>query len=74
MEITQEQLNNGYDKPPIGLMPKWFWDELYPTPTEEDIYYRKLAIKNAIDRYNNVGIDIPEQWVIEQQSYLTDND
>ena len=41
-------------KPPLGLMPKTFWEER-----------RILYIIEAIDRYISAGKSIPRDWVDE---------
>lgn len=44
--------------PPIGLKPKWLHDE-----------QRQKEIKQAIERYINVGRKIPQEWLDEYNSY-----
>lgn len=41
-------------KPPVGLIPRWRWNEL-----------RKEAIFEAINRYEEAGKEIPAEWVEE---------
>lgn len=44
----------GVKRPPIGIMPKWVWDE-----------ERKRELVAAICRYSEAGLKIPVQWAIE---------
>lgn len=56
-------------KPPLGLMPKYLWDELCSNnPYKTSIADRKIALKNAIKRYNKSKIDIPNEWLTELNS------
>lgn len=49
----------GKAKPPIGIIPKWMHDEI-----------RRDSIKDAIARYLDAGLKIPEEWVSEYNSYI----
>lgn len=42
------------EPPPIGIMPKWLWDE-----------QRKKDIEAAIIRYACAGMEIPIEWIQE---------
>ena len=41
-------------KPPLGLMPKCIWLE-----------NRRYAIEEAVIRYTDANMDIPEEWLAE---------
>ena len=47
-------MNNMENKPPIGLMPKYIWQEK-----------RYKDICEAIKRYKNVNKKIPKEWIEE---------
>ena len=42
-------------KPPIGLRPKWLFEEMYRTERMHEIY-------KAIDRFKNAEVEIPKEW------------
>ena len=46
-------------KPPAGLRPKWVFDEL-----------RLEEIKNAMIRYMDAGLEIPEEWTQEYEELM----
>lgn len=48
-----------YKKPPLGLKPKHIHDE-----------QRQVEIKQAINRYVEVGKEIPLEWIDEYNSYI----
>ena len=43
-----------YEKQPLGIEPKWIWEEK-----------RMKELGNAIVRYLEVGKKIPIEWVVE---------
>ena len=45
--------------PPIGIMPKWAWDEL-----------RADNLCEAIHRYNQAGHPVPQAWVDELKALM----
>ncbi|MEG0371235.1 MAG: hypothetical protein RR645_02970 [Clostridium sp.] len=47
------------EKPPLGIMPKEFWD-----------LHRRDDLKDAINRHLNVGKEVPIEWVDEYNSLL----
>ncbi len=61
-------------RPPIGIMPRWLWVELYPHPTTMQIIQRKLSLLYAVFRYKEQEISIPTEWQTElikpNKSYL----
>ena len=56
--MAKEQLQ--IEKPPIGIIPKYLWDE-----------QRKDELSKAIYRYINVGRKVPEEWWIEYNRACT---
>lgn len=50
--------HNTAERPPIGLKPRWLHDE-----------QRQIEVKEAINRYINVGMKIPQEWLDEYNSY-----
>jgi hypothetical protein len=53
-----EQDDNGiegqYTRPPLGVMPKYFW-----------LSRRMADVSAAINRYAESGIDVPSHWIEE---------
>lgn len=49
-------------KPPIGIMPEWYWRE-----------QRVLELIRAISRYDIAKQSIPEEWFAELHNHLTFN-
>lgn len=43
-----------YEKPPIGIMPKWLWEE-----------QRLHDLHSAIQRYLDVGMTVNPEWIEE---------
>lgn len=43
-----------HKKPPIGVMPRFIWEE-----------NRLIALKGAIDRFTEVNQPIPIEWIEE---------
>ncbi len=62
-EISDSPLRQTKQKPPIGLVPRWFRNE-----------YRIAEIDAAIERYNEAGFKIPEEWTIEKQELIAWNE
>ena len=54
-------------KPPLGLMPRYLWDESHPNPSPEDVQTRLTQIEEAIERYTDAEIDAPDAWMIERK-------
>lgn len=50
---------NRIKKPPVGLMPKYIWDE-----------QRHEEVKDAIRRYLSEDCQIPTEWIEEYNSFL----
>lgn len=48
-----------YQKPPLGLMPKWLYDE-----------QRIYDILNAMERYSKQEYKIPLEWITELRSLI----
>ena len=42
------------EKPPLGLMPKFVWEN-----------NRRIAIEDAVKRYNMAKMPIPSSWIDE---------
>lgn len=60
------EINKDYvPKPPLGIMPRWLWDERNPTPTLADVWQRLNALNDAIKRYEAAGKHIPDEWYKE---------
>ena len=51
-EIEFEERNKKF--PPVGIMPKWRWDQI-----------RAENLCEAINRYNQAGYPVPKEWVDE---------
>lgn len=41
-------------KPPLGVLPKKTW-----------IRHRNIELAAAINRYQEAGLDVPPEWIIE---------
>ncbi len=39
------------DKPPLGVMPRWLWQERYPEPTVGQLLERYRDVAAAVERY-----------------------
>lgn len=46
-------------KPPLGIMPKWLWEEV-----------RLKELKEAIERYTNEYLPINVKWVNEYNELI----
>lgn len=57
--ITLEDKNMQIQKPPLGLKPRETHDKL-----------RSLEIVQAMDRYIQVGKEIPQEWIDELLDYI----
>jgi hypothetical protein len=51
------------EKPPIGLMPKYVWQQKVQ-------HERLLDVLNAVLRYSLAGKTIPEEWLAELGTLL----
>jgi hypothetical protein len=49
------------NKPPLGVMPKWLYDELKPY----NATLRLHDLKRAIDEYRNAQLPIDPKWIEE---------
>lgn len=52
-------------KPPLGCMPRDFWDEYNPSPDLFSIGYRILDLRAAIARAKMANTTVPEEWIAE---------
>lgn len=52
-------------KPPLGLMPRWLFDEKFPDATVLDIEGRLQSVADAMYRYHDAGQEIPKEWTDE---------
>lgn len=52
-----------YKKPPLGITPKWFWDER-----------RRDEIKEGIIRFMEANHTIPQNWVDEYNDLVKEKD
>jgi hypothetical protein len=65
------------DKPPLGVMPKSSWEQLYPNASDQEKLERQQTIRRAIDRRANTPNHPPKtEWFdefadIEQDLILT---
>lgn len=62
-------INDFAERPPLGAMPKWRWDELHPSPTNEDIVARIKELQGAIGRYAHIreeNADLIKRWFDEK--------
>jgi len=58
-------------KPPIGIIPKWFWLEMLEgnEPSEIEIINRKKELNAAILRYKKSTFTPLDEWLVELSSY-----
>lgn len=60
------EINKDYvPAPPIGVMPRWLWDENNPRPTILDIWVRCNEVNDAIKRYEAASTPVPDEWYKE---------
>jgi hypothetical protein len=52
-------------KPPIGVIPRYLWDERHPNPTVEELRERFAEVSNAIRRYRDAGLQPNALWLAE---------
>jgi hypothetical protein len=52
----------------IGILPKWEWEELNPTPSQAALELRFCELKRAMRRFFNAGTPIPSTWQEEIKS------
>ena len=52
-------------KPPIGLYPRRLWEEIYPHPSDQDLEYRNQAVIEAVIRYLEIEMKVPDAWLKE---------
>jgi len=62
-----------YKEPPLGLKPRDIWTEFVigkgVEPNNIQIAKRYVEVRNAIERYINVDLEISLEW-IEEYNYL----
>ena len=51
--------------PPLGVYPRFLWDEAHPSPSSKDIDSRLKAVFDAKIRYVNAGLPCPTNWDVE---------
>lgn len=57
VEQNKEWFSEKVQKPPLGLIPLWLYNEM-----------RLKNINDAIERYRMEEYDIPQEWIAEKQS------
>lgn len=50
------------NRPPIGIMPRWIWEEK-----------RFYELREAIARYYDAGCRIPPEWIEEYNDMVSRN-
>jgi len=57
---------NNLPIPPIGILPYYLWREkVRQTPTPAQIFVRCMDVQFAIERFREVGLQLPPAWVSE---------
>ena len=51
--------------PPIGVMPRWLWDEMNPGPSLTALWNRRCAVEQAVARRTGTQWPVPDAWLDE---------
>jgi hypothetical protein len=58
------------EKPPIDIMPRWRWEELYPHWDNSIAAQRIILLNMASSRYEEAKVAVPEEWEKERTELL----
>ncbi len=51
--------------PPLGVMPRWLWDEMCPNPSPLQLWNRRCEVEAAVVRYVHAELPVPVAWFNE---------
>jgi hypothetical protein len=60
-----DQIMSDRIAPPLGVYPRFLWDEEHPEPSLDDVKERYCAVFEAKMRYLAVGVPGPDKWEVE---------
>jgi hypothetical protein len=60
--------------PPLGIMPRWLWDEHCPNPSPLQRWNRLCELGYAHGRYVQAGLPVPNEWLDELEELQAEMD
>jgi hypothetical protein len=55
--------------PPLGVMPRWLWEELNPDPPAFQRWARRWEVVAAVTRRIGTEFPIPVEWLEECEAF-----